>query len=85
MQFDDLAAAFSEASGVDRSTLAPETKIDDAALDSLEFIAVMQQIEARFGVQFEIEELTSLETLQQLYDKINAALVTPLNVTEISS
>jgi acyl carrier protein len=75
-----VAAPLHEISGILRGVLrdndlefTPATRFDDlTGWDSMDLVAVVVEVECRFGLQFELAEIDRLVTVADLLRAINA-------------
>ena len=53
--------------------IAPTTTlVDDLALDSLDLVAVLMKLEDHFGISIELDEVGSIQTVENLGDHLTA-------------
>ena len=75
--FDAIAAVLVDGFRVDRSTLTPETTLDQLGLDSLALMEFVFAVEDRFAVRIPEEQLDPRQagiTLQRLAFLLDAAV-----------
>ncbi len=71
-KMEQFRAMFAERLGVKS---VDETKsLRDLGLDSLDVVEMCLDLEDRFGVSFETEELSSFKTVQDLFRSVEAKL-----------
>ena len=71
-KFDQFRAMFAERLGVKK---VDETKsLKDLGLDSLDIVEMCLNLEDRFGISFQTEELSSFKTVADLYTAVKAKL-----------
>ena len=69
---DELFDVISKEALVDRALLSRDARLEDLGIASLDVISVLFEVEERFGIVVEAEELSDCETLGQLLDKVKA-------------
>ncbi|MGZ6018392.1 MAG: acyl carrier protein [Phenylobacterium sp.] len=69
---DELFDVISKEALIDRATLKRDANLEDLGIASLDVISVLFEVEERFGILVEAEELTDCKTLGQLMDKVKA-------------
>ena len=69
---DELFDVISKEALIDRATLKRDANLEDLGIASLDVISVLFEVEERFGIVVEAEELTDCKTLGQLMDKVKA-------------
>lgn len=69
---DELFDVISKEALIDRATLTRDAKLEDLGIASLDVISVLFEVEERFGIMVEAEELSDCTTLGQLIDKLKA-------------
>ncbi|MBS0334632.1 MAG: acyl carrier protein [Proteobacteria bacterium] len=69
---DELFDVISKEALIDRASLSREANLEDLGIASLDVISVLFEVEERFGILVEAEELTDCKTLGQLMDKVKA-------------
>jgi acyl carrier protein len=67
---DELFDVISKEALIDRATLNREAKLEDIGIASLYVISVLFEVEERYGIVVEAEELSDCTTLGQLIDKL---------------
>ncbi|HZZ34065.1 MAG TPA: acyl carrier protein [Phenylobacterium sp.] len=67
---DELFDVISKEALIDRATLTREAKLEDLGIASLDVISVLFEVEERYGIVVEAEELADCTTLGQLIDKL---------------
>ena len=56
---------------IDKSAIKPDARLkDDLGLESLDFVDIAVIVQKEFGLTLKGEEMTSIRTLQNLYDYI---------------
>jgi acyl carrier protein len=56
---------------IDESAIKPDARLkDDLGLESLDFVDIAVIVQKEFGLTLKGEEMTSIRTLQNLYDYI---------------
>jgi acyl carrier protein len=56
---------------IDKSAIRPDARLkDDLGLESLDFVDIAVIVQKEFGLTLKGEEMTSIRTLQNLYDYI---------------
>jgi acyl carrier protein len=69
---DELFDVISKEALIDRATLRRDALLEDLGIASLDVISVLFEVEERFGIVVETEELADCKTLGQLMDKLKA-------------
>jgi len=69
---DELFDVIAKEALIDRSLLSREARLEDLGIASLDVISVLFEVEERFGIVVDAEELSDCETLGQLIDKLKA-------------
>lgn len=67
---DELFDVISREALIDKAILSRDAKLEDLGIASLDVISVLFEVEERFGIVVEAEELSDCETLGQLMDKL---------------
>ena len=71
-KFDQFRAMFAERLGVKKVDESKSLK--DLGLDSLDIVEMCLNLEDRFGISFQTEELSSFKTVADLYAAVKAKL-----------
>ena len=69
---DELFDVISKEALVDRAILNRDAELEDLGIASLDVISVLFEVEERFGIVVEADELSDCKTLGQLIDKLKA-------------
>ena len=69
---DELFDVIAKEALIDRATLTRDARLEDLGIASLDVISVLFEVEERFGIVIEAEELSDCETLGQLMDKLKS-------------
>ncbi|THD72784.1 acyl carrier protein [Phenylobacterium sp.] len=67
---DELFDVISKEALIDRATLTREANLEDLGIASLDVISVLFEVEERYGIVVEAEELSDCKTLGELMDKL---------------
>lgn len=67
---DELFDVISKEALIDRATLTREANLEDLGIASLDVISVLFEVEERYGIVVEAEELADCKTLGELMDKL---------------
>lgn len=67
---DELFDVISKEALIDRATLSRDARLEDLGIASLDVISVLFEVEERFGIMVEAEELADCKTLGELIDKL---------------
>jgi acyl carrier protein len=67
---DELFDVISKEALIDRATLTREANLEDLGIASLDVISVLFEVEERYGIMVEAEELADCKTLGELIDKL---------------
>jgi acyl carrier protein len=62
----EIAAIVAEVAELDPSVLVPGAQLSEVEVDSLNMVEIAVDIERRFGIRFEEEELIGIETVERL-------------------
>jgi len=72
---DKLRQVISEHLGVDKSEVVDSANFaDDLGTDSLDALDLLMAVNEEFGTRIPAEELTEIQTVQQMIDKVKAAM-----------
>lgn len=74
---DELFDVISKEALIDRATLSREALLEDLGIASLDVISVLFEVEERFGIVVEADELGDCKTLGQLMDKLKTRAEAP--------
>jgi acyl carrier protein len=74
---DELFDVIAKEALVDRERLTRDAKMDDLGIASLDVISILFEVEEKFGIHVEDDELTDCVTLGDLIDKFKARAVSP--------
>ena len=74
---DELFDVIAKEALVDRERLTRDAKMEDLGIASLDVISILFEVEEKFGIQVEEEELKDCVTLGDLIDKLKARAVSP--------
>lgn len=69
---DELFDVISKEALIDRADLSRDAKLEDLGIASLDVISVLFEVEERFGIVVEAEELADCQTLGELMDRLKA-------------
>jgi acyl carrier protein len=69
---DELFDVIAKEALIDRATLTRDANLEDLGIASLDVISVLFEVEERFGIMVEADELADCKTLGQLMDKLKA-------------
>ena len=69
---DELFDVIAKEALVDRAILSRDAALEDLGIASLDVISVLFEVEERFGIVVEEDQLTDCRTLGQLMDKLKA-------------
>ena len=62
--FEEIAAMIAEQLGIDASEIKPETRlVEDLKADSLDVVALVMEMESRYGVEIPDDDLPNLKTV----------------------
>lgn len=68
---EKVASVFSDVLNVNESIITPDLSIGDIPeWDSMGNLAVIARLESEFGIDFPMEELMNLTSVQEIIDKI---------------
>jgi len=68
---DDLViTTLAAACNIERAQLSPETGLDEIGLDSMSLVALVAQLEALYGCQFESEQVLGLFEARRIRDVV---------------
>lgn len=67
---DELFDVISKEALIDRATLKRDANLEDLGIASLDVISVLFEVEERYGIVVEAEELSDCKTLGELIDKL---------------
>jgi acyl carrier protein len=67
---DELFDVISKEALIDRATLKRDANLEDLGIASLDVISVLFEVEERYGIMVEAEELADCKTLGDLMDKL---------------
>lgn len=68
---EKVASVFSEVLNVNESIITPDLSIGDIPeWDSMGNLAVIARLESEFGIDFPMEELMNLTSVQEIIDRI---------------
>jgi len=71
MEFEKIAGIIAEVLNVDADEITPETSFaDDLGADSLDLAQIVMAFEDELGIEIDPEELGSIQTVQDVIDKI---------------
>lgn len=74
---DELFEVIAKEALVDRDRLARDAKLEDLGIASLDVISILFEVEDKFGIHVEEDELKDCVTLGELMDKLKARAVSP--------
>lgn len=69
---DELFDVISKEALIDRASLKRDANLEDLGIASLDVISVLFEVEEKFGIMVEAEELADCKTLGQLMDKVKS-------------
>lgn len=70
MTYDDVLALVARETRLPVERLHPETTLATLDISSIDLVSVLFEIEDRYGVEIQPEELTRDMTLRQLFERI---------------
>ncbi|MEZ5654907.1 MAG: phosphopantetheine-binding protein [Sphingobium sp.] len=70
MTRDDIIALITEETGVPRDKLKPEATLATLDISSLDLVSLLFELEDRFGIEIQAEDIPNDITLQRLIDQI---------------
>ncbi len=73
MTYDDIIALIVKETGLPAEALRPEATLAVLDISSLDLVSFLFELEDRFGVEIQPEELSRETTLGQLFDRIGVA------------
>jgi len=68
----EIAAIVAEVAELDPSVLVPGARLPDVDVDSLNMVEIAVDIERRFDIRFDEEELAGVETVERLAELARA-------------
>lgn len=74
MTYDDIIALIAKETGIPADRLLPEATLATLDISSLDLVSMLFELEDRYGVEVQPEELTREMTLRQLFDRIGVAV-----------
>ncbi|HEV2916276.1 MAG TPA: acyl carrier protein [Candidatus Babeliales bacterium] len=66
-----ISAIVAEKLSIDKSTITPESTLQDLGADSLDMVEIIMQIEEEFGIQINDEEAEKLNTMAEVVDYVH--------------
>ncbi|CDO36566.1 acyl carrier protein [Novosphingobium sp. KN65.2] len=72
MTNEDIMALIAQETGIERERLQPDATLATLDISSIDLVSVLFEIEDRFGVEIQPEDIPPDSTLQQLIDRITA-------------
>ncbi|WP_404479565.1 acyl carrier protein [Novosphingobium sp. BL-52-GroH] len=73
MNHDDVMALIAKETGLPLEQLRPEATLATLDISSLDLVSLLFELEDRYGVEIEPEELSRETTLGQLLERIGVA------------
>lgn len=73
MTQDDIIALIAKETGLPRERLVPEATLATLDIASIDLVSLLFELEDRYGLEIQPEELGRDMTLRQLFDRIGAA------------
>lgn len=71
---DELIDIIAEEALIDRSKLAPDAKLEDIGLDSVDLVSAVFAIEEKYGVEIAEDAFDRSDTLGEVLAKIDALI-----------
>jgi acyl carrier protein len=68
--FDEFVSFLSERYGVPREEIISDDSFGKIGLDSLSLFSLIEDIEQKFSVKVETEDITEIDTVRKMYDYI---------------
>ncbi|SLK03375.1 acyl carrier protein [Novosphingobium mathurense] len=72
MTNEDIMALIAQETGIERERLQPDATLATLDISSIDLVSMLFEIEDRFGVEIQPEDIPPDSTLQQLIDRITA-------------
>lgn len=70
MTYDDIVALIATETGLPADRLLPEATLATLDISSLDLVSMLFELEDRYGIEIQPEELTPDMTLLQLFERI---------------
>lgn len=73
MTYDDILSLIVKETGLPAEALRPEATLATLDISSLDLVSFLFELEDRYGVEIQPEELSRETTLAQLFDRIGVS------------
>lgn len=73
MTYDDILALVAKETGLPAERLQPDATLATLDISSIDLVSLLFEIEDRYGIELQPEELTRDMTLRQLFERIGVA------------
>lgn len=73
MTQDDIVALIAKETGLPPERLVPDATLATLDIASIDLVSMLFELEDRYGIEVQPEELTREMTLRQLFDRIGVA------------
>lgn len=70
MTHDDIIALIAKETGLPADRLVPDATLATLDISSLDLVSMLFELEDRYGIEVQPEELTREMTLRQLFERI---------------
>lgn len=70
MTYDEIIALVSKETGLPEDRLVPEATLATLDISSLDLVSLLFEVEDRYGIEIQPEELSRETTLRQLLERI---------------
>jgi len=74
MTNDDILALIAQETGLSIERLQPDATLATLDISSIDLVSMLFELEDRYGIEIQPEELTREMTLRQLFDRIGVPL-----------
>jgi acyl carrier protein len=74
MTNDDIQALIAQETGLPIERLQPDATLATLDISSIDLVSMLFELEDRYGIEIQPEELTREMTLRQLFDRIGVPL-----------
>ncbi|AOR78999.1 hypothetical protein NRB_19040 [Novosphingobium sp. 11B] len=74
MTCDDILALIAQETGLPIERLQPDETLGTLDISSIDLVSMLFELEDRYGIELQPEELTREMTLRQLFDRIGVPL-----------
>lgn len=73
MTYDDILALIAKETGLAPERLQPDATLETLDISSIDMVSMLFELEDRYGIEIQPEELAREMTLRQLFDRIGVA------------